>query len=116
MQEEEHVVSIITSLSNIDKDDWDQCANPPHLPYNPFVSHDFLDVLEQSGSAVTEAGWYAQHMILKDSDHGVASAVAAGCVVTQIPDLRPTGLPLPELGQRFAGDLADAVIGIGLLT
>ena len=52
----------------------------------------------------------------EDSDHGVASAVAAGCVVTQIPDLRPTGSPLPELGQRQASDLAGAIRGIGLLT
>ena len=51
----------------------------------------------------------------EDSDHGVASAVAAGCVVTQIPDLRPSGLPLPELGQRLAGDLAGAIKGIELL-
>ena len=52
----------------------------------------------------------------EDSDHGVASAVAAGCIVTQIPDLRPSEAPLPDLGQRLAGDLADAVKGIGLLT
>ena len=52
----------------------------------------------------------------EDSDHGVASAVAAGCIVTQIPDLRPNGAPLPDLGQRLAGDLAGAIRGIGLLT
>ncbi|MEP3265411.1 MAG: GNAT family N-acetyltransferase [Hyphomicrobiales bacterium] len=71
MPEEEHVVSLITSLSDIDKDAWDSCANPPEQAYNPFVSYDFLDVMEQSGSAVYEAGWYGQHMILKDKDDGV---------------------------------------------
>ena len=71
MPEEEHVVSLITSLSDIGKDDWDSCANPPDQTYNPFVCHDFLNVLEQSGSAVHEAGWYGQHMILKDKDDGI---------------------------------------------
>lgn len=71
MHEEHHVVSIATSLSEIDKDDWDSCANPPNQPYNPFVSHDFLDVLEQSGSAIAQTGWHGQHMVLKDQDGGI---------------------------------------------
>lgn len=71
MSEDHHVISVITSLSEIDKDDWDACANPPSQPYNPFVSHDFLILLEQSGSAVPQAGWHSQHMILKGKDDEV---------------------------------------------
>lgn len=45
----------------------------------------------------------------EDSDHGVAAAVAAGCVTVQIPDVRPAHLALPQLGQHVARDLAEAM-------
>lgn len=51
----------------------------------------------------------------EDSDRGIASAVAAGCLSTQIPDLRPQGLALPDLGQEVAADLKAAVVRLGLL-
>ena len=57
----------------------------------------------------------ASCVAFEDSDHGVAAAVAAGCVTVQIPDLRPEGLALPVLGQRVAGDLASAVRALGLI-
>lgn len=45
----------------------------------------------------------------EDSDRGIAAAVAAGCHAVQVPDLRPLGKPLPDLGQMVAGTLAEAV-------
>jgi len=45
----------------------------------------------------------------EDSDRGIASAVAAGCVSVQIPDLRPPGVPLPSLGQYRAATFLDAL-------
>lgn len=45
----------------------------------------------------------------EDSDRGIAAAVAAGCHAVQVPDLRPFGKPLPDLGQMVAGTLAEAV-------
>ena len=50
----------------------------------------------------------------EDSDTGSRAAVAAGCVTTQIPDLRPD-VPLPALGQRIARDLAQALQMLDLL-
>jgi len=50
----------------------------------------------------------------EDSDTGTRAAVTAGCQTWQIPDLRPEGLPVPEIGQTLAGSLADAVAGAGL--
>ncbi|SLN11010.1 HAD family hydrolase [Pseudooctadecabacter jejudonensis] len=50
----------------------------------------------------------------EDSDTGTQAAVAAGCVTTQIPDLRPD-VPLPQLGQRVAHDLGQAVHNLGLM-
>ncbi|MEM6276105.1 MAG: HAD family phosphatase [Pseudomonadota bacterium] len=52
----------------------------------------------------------------EDSDTGITSAMAAGCVSTQIPDLRPTDQPLPQLGQFMAQSLGEAVRARGLLT
>lgn len=51
----------------------------------------------------------------EDSDPGTTAAVRAGCVTTQIPDLRPVGLAFPDLGQRIAPDLWSALNGLGVL-
>lgn len=45
----------------------------------------------------------------EDSDTGTTAATRAGCQAWQIPDLRPDGKPLPELGQRHAKTLLEAV-------
>jgi predicted N-acyltransferase len=40
-------------VTSFDRADWDRCAGDA----NPFVSHDFLAALEQSGSATARTGW-----------------------------------------------------------
>jgi len=52
----------------------------------------------------------------EDSDRGVTAAVAAGCHTVQIPDLRPPGQPLPDLGQAVARDLRYATQILGLFS
>ena len=42
---------------------WDACAGQA----NPFVSHAFLGVLEDSGSAGARTGWLPQHAVLRDA-------------------------------------------------
>jgi len=49
----------------------------------------------------------------EDSDTGTRAAVAAGCITTQVPDLRPDE-PLPHLGQAVARDLTQAVSQLAL--
>ena len=51
----------------------------------------------------------------EDSDPGVHAATAAGCTVWQVPDLRDTAKPLPDLGQGVAETLLEAVQKAGLL-
>ena len=51
----------------------------------------------------------------EDSDTGVTAAVAAGCRVSQVPDLRPYGTELPALGQDVFTSLREAVVAHGLL-
>ncbi len=45
----------------------------------------------------------------EDSDPGITAAITAGCTGVQIPDLRPVGVPLPQLGQHIAPDLWSAL-------
>ncbi len=62
------LVRVVTSIETIAAADWDRCANPQGLPFNPFVSHAFLSALEKSGSAVPKTGWGAQHLIAEDKN------------------------------------------------
>lgn len=71
MSEKTHRVAVITSLSEIDRADWDACANPVGQIYNPFIAYDFLAALEKSDSAILETGWYAQHLVMKAEDGGI---------------------------------------------
>ena len=59
-------VRMITAMAQIDPADWDRCANPEDQPYDPFLSWNFLDALETSGSAVEETGWGPRHLIAED--------------------------------------------------
>jgi predicted N-acyltransferase len=46
-------------------------------PYNPFVSHEFLAALEESGSAAPATGWLPQHLVLEAPDGSVIGACPA---------------------------------------
>jgi uncharacterized protein len=64
-------ISIFESLSDIDKADWDRLANPAGVPFDPFISYDFLQALEESGSATTRTGWGGRHLQCKDGTGAV---------------------------------------------
>jgi HAD superfamily hydrolase (TIGR01509 family) len=51
----------------------------------------------------------------EDSDAGTTSAARAGCITTQIPDLRPTDRALPDLGQHVAPNVWAGLQQLGLL-
>lgn len=69
---EQTVVRVLPEIAEIGAEPWDACANPISSdialeePYNPFVSHAFLDALEKSGSVSAEAGWAPQHLVMED--------------------------------------------------
>src|ERR1051325_9566197 len=62
-------IRVLPSLAEIPAAAWDACANPDGssgasaLPYNPFISHDFLASLEASGSSIARTGWQPQHLV-----------------------------------------------------
>ncbi|MGR3837802.1 MAG: HAD family hydrolase [Cognatishimia sp.] len=64
----------------------------------------YREAAEALGVAPTDCAAF------EDSDLGIASAVAAGCMAFQIPDLRMPHTPLPDLGQKTADVLLDAVL------
>ncbi len=87
----EATVSVLSSLSEISRADWDACANPgwpcngplPGVgavagePYNPFISHDFLWSLEESGAATRKTGWLGQHLVVDGPDGTPAGVMPA---------------------------------------
>ena len=69
------VVSVHRRIADIGKDAWDGCAAAPDYAANPFVSFDFLDILEESGCAAERAGWAPQHLALQDADDRIAAVM-----------------------------------------
>lgn len=60
---------VIDKLTDIAPAAWDACAGD-----HPFVTHAFLQALEESGSAIGETGWLPQHLLLEDSSGKLISA------------------------------------------
>jgi uncharacterized protein len=67
----EAAIRIHTAVGQIDKAAWDACAGPD----NPFVSYDFLAILEESGSVGEGTGWSPAPVIVTAAD-GTIQAVA----------------------------------------
>jgi predicted N-acyltransferase len=68
-------VRIHRRIAEIGRDAWDACAANPAYAGNPFVSYDFLDIVEEAGCAVERAGWGPQHLAVED-EAGAVGAVA----------------------------------------
>lgn len=62
------ILQVNDGIAAIGRDAWDACAAPTG---DPFVSYDFLDACEASGSAVPSEGWAARHLSLQDEDGAV---------------------------------------------
>jgi uncharacterized protein len=73
-------VRVVDCIARVPAAAWDACAagesaSSANGPENPFVSHAFLDALEQSGSVGRKAGWLPQHLVVEDAS-GAVLAVA----------------------------------------
>ena len=62
---------IANGVSSIRADDWNACSGTT----NPFVTHDFLSILEESESAVAETGWQPIPIVI-DGPDGRPAAIA----------------------------------------
>ena len=81
----------VNAISEAKAAEWDACANPiahrdgevvtqaapssdQEIPYNPFLSHDFLSALEVSKSVGGHSGWLVQHLLVRDADGSLVAA------------------------------------------
>ena len=60
-------VELISKLSDVDKNDWNNLNTYNH----PFTSYDFLNSLEVSKSVHSSTGWNPQHIIIKNTDQKI---------------------------------------------
>ncbi len=75
-QQDARSVRVISALSEIDRAAWDACANPPGAPFNPFVSWDFLQALEEADCVSAATGWLPQHLVLEAAQAGYCRGIA----------------------------------------
>ncbi|MGE0768853.1 MAG: GNAT family N-acetyltransferase [Hyphomicrobiaceae bacterium] len=62
----EALVKVAGAIAEIAAADWDRCANPAGLPYDPFISHAFLRALEDADTVNRRTGWVPQHLALEE--------------------------------------------------
>jgi hypothetical protein len=71
-------IRVVQKIAEIPRETWDRCANPgwcgpgsagesaSRPAYNPFVSWDFLEALEASGTVSAKTGWAPRHAVLEE--------------------------------------------------
>jgi uncharacterized protein len=67
------IARIGAGVSSFDPAQWDACAGSG----NPFVSHVFLSILEESGSATARTGWQPLPIAVNGPDGALAGVVSA---------------------------------------
>jgi len=66
-------ISLATAVASLDKSAWDACAGPD----NPFICHDFLAILEESGSVGPGTGWSPAPVLVTDEEDRLLAAAPA---------------------------------------
>ena len=64
-------VRVVRSLADVDARQWNSLVGRGA----PFLRHEFLIALEQSGCATPETGWDAHHLLITDSRGNLAGAM-----------------------------------------
>ena len=75
MDEARFQIRLSHGLGGIAAEDWNAIANPPGLPFDPFLSWDFLEALEATGAAAPETGWAPHHLLLEAPGAGLVGAM-----------------------------------------
>lgn len=58
-------VRLCHGLKEVDAGDWNAVANPKGLPFDPFLSWEFLEALEATKAACPETGWAPHHLLVE---------------------------------------------------
>jgi len=62
---------LIDSINRIEPGKWNTLVGQDY----PFLRHEFLSALEQSGSVSAETGWIPQHLVIEDNDRRLIAAM-----------------------------------------
>lgn len=62
------IVKQLSSLSEIDKDQWNSLTGFTY----PFLRHEFLNALEQSGAVCAQTGWEPKHLLVYENNELIA--------------------------------------------
>lgn len=66
-EEPKAVARVVPRIGEIEASAWDACANPNPATYDPFVSHAFLNILENSATVgERDTGWLPHHIAVED--------------------------------------------------
>jgi len=68
-------VQSVDGLDGVTRGDWDRLANPQGREYDPFLSWDFLEALEESGCVGGETGWMPRHLLAHARDDQLVGAL-----------------------------------------
>lgn len=68
-------IEIAGELAKVARAEWDGLANPPGTPFDPFLSWDFLQALEESGCASATRGWQPVHLVARDASRKMVGAM-----------------------------------------
>ena len=76
-----YTLKACAGIEEIGQASWNACANPlregidTDMPFDPFVSYQFLHALEKSDSAVARTGWAPYHLALEHDTRGIVGVV-----------------------------------------
>tara|TARA_R110002073_G_scaffold195042_5_gene354150 strand:+ start:91 stop:1251 length:1161 start_codon:yes stop_codon:yes gene_type:complete len=65
----------LSSLADVETAAWDAVANPSGTEIDPFLSWNFLQALEESGSVGDETGWSPRHILAEDETGRLVGAL-----------------------------------------
>ncbi|WP_339736891.1 GNAT family N-acetyltransferase [uncultured Maricaulis sp.] len=68
-------LAAVESLTDIAPEAWDGIANPDGAEYDPFLSWDFLQALEESGCVGGDSGWAPHHLLARDATGALKGAL-----------------------------------------
>ena len=68
----EVTLKVVTGMNAFTSKEWSGLRGASrkdlHTPYNPFISHAFLSIVEESGTVSRTTGWQPQHLRLEAAD------------------------------------------------
>lgn len=75
MDETRLQIRLVNRLADVNAEAWNAVANPPSEAYDPFLSWNFLQALEESEAASPATGWSPHHILIEKAGSGLVGAM-----------------------------------------